>query len=157
MCYGFFGKLIAFSNTVRFNVPVWMGIGFHVVGSNFQSMQQGDFIVATFNGDGTISDVQDYYCSCPSGGSEPSTDTKVGGVDNILEFGGSQYQVGDDWYQNAYFSRYLDTGDTVADNVIGGGSQHMVWAHGTSNAFSYHQNNKGEFTADLSDPYNYIM
>ena len=70
----------------------------------------------------------DRYCDCENGGSEPSLDTEfVGGEENILEFGGSQFQESDgSWIGNYYFSRYLNTGDTAADHVIAGGVQQYV-------------------------------
>mmetsp|Transcript_20547 Transcript_20547/g.35065 ORF Transcript_20547/g.35065 Transcript_20547/m.35065 type:complete len:207 (+) Transcript_20547:31-651(+) len=158
VCYGFFGDVIAFSNTLIYSKAVWMGIGYHAAGSTYSGMNQADFSVAEF--DATthlINTVSDRFCNCTSE-TEPPLDTEQGGEDNILEFGGSQTQLSDGtWKTRVYFARYRDTGDSLDHQLATdpNQAQPFIWAHGTSNPFGYHQSNKGEFTMNLLDPYNY--
>ena len=75
----------------------------------------------------------------------PPQDTQIGGQNNVL----SQSLSQDADTTSVCWTRYLDTGDTVADYVISNATIPVVWAYGSSNTFGYHGGNRGVVQINL--------
>ncbi|EGG13698.1 cytochrome b561 / ferric reductase transmembrane domain-containing protein [Cavenderia fasciculata] len=142
------------NSTITFQASInqqsWFGLGFHCVGcSSDQPMQNADFVVSTFGGNGPTDLIVWDMFSNPGYPDKymPVNDTSIaGGEYNILFASG--YQTAD--YTVVTFSRLLDTGDNVTDHTIVPGPLDLVWAYGSSNEFEFHNGNAGRVTVDLT-------
>jgi len=125
---------------------VWCGLGWHALGSSDDFMTQADFVIAIFQGTGSLLSVKDYFASKVNDGfAPPMADTVQpypGGYDNVLSFSGMQTAVTVDGVPQVVthyqFTRKLVTNDTAADHPITSGKMKVIWAHGTSNKFEFH-------------------
>jgi len=115
----------------------WVGFGFHPVGSaSDDPMTDADAIIATFDSGTTL--VTDYYTS---GYEQPTLDTDLGGVDNVLTPVATQ----SNGKTTVTFARKLATGDSY-DVPFTVGPMKVIWALGSDNDFEYHgydPNNRG--------------
>ena len=87
--------------------------------------------------------MEDYWSTAHQ---QPQTDVAQGGVDNVLS--PSQAQDAAEGTTVVNFTRLLTTGDPL-DWPVQQGDNSIIWAYGSSNAFGYHQGNRGQVTVNL--------
>jgi len=115
----------------------WVGFGLSDNESAFGEwgMGMGDFIVGTFTPTCYVSD-----CNDPSAyEQQPLNDTVYGGTDDIIDYNCSR--IGNT--SIVQWSRKLNTGDIYDWPVDLQNPQHVVYAHGTTDVFSYHGTTRG--------------
>jgi hypothetical protein len=115
----------------------WIGFGLSDVESAFGEwgMGQGDFIIGTFTPTCYVSDTND---PTPYE-QQPLNDTIYGGTDDIIDYNCSR--VGNT--SIVQWSRKVDTGDAYDWAFDLQNPQHVVYAHGTTDVFSYHGSTRG--------------
>eukprot|EP01087_Luapelamoeba_hula_P016535 TRINITY_DN508_c1_g1_i1.p1 TRINITY_DN508_c1_g1~~TRINITY_DN508_c1_g1_i1.p1 ORF type:complete len:203 (-),score=25.21 TRINITY_DN508_c1_g1_i1:82-690(-) len=139
-------------------VGVWVGVGWHPVGSPDNAMTKADFVIATFDEQGLLETVTDRFASKENSGfAPPLLDTAKpfpDGRDDIKSYSGMQIRPPATSSGNVTtefsFVRALNTGDTHADHPITAGTMKVLWAHGSSNKFSFHgQGNAGQYNLNF--------
>jgi len=115
----------------------WVGFGLSNTESAFGQwgMGMGDFIIGTFTPTCYVSD-----CNDPSAyEQQPLNDTIYGGTDDIIGYNCSRVGT----TSIVQWSRKVDTGDVYDWPFDLSNPQHVVYAHGTTDVFSYHGSTRG--------------
>jgi hypothetical protein len=118
----------------------WIAVGFDPT----TSMLDADLYYGWIENNGTV--ILYDAISLNAFGSNHPKDVNNGGVDNILEYNGTE----DSGITTIEFSRNLTTGDDNDNDIPNSGTIDIIWAIGNADSFTTPHSQRGEATLTIS-------